>query len=375
MSRILRRPMFRGGRVDGRGTGITSNLGYKKGGRVGYKNAGSVGSLEGYSGPVRIPQSMIGNLPSWFDIDRYPAVYKNFDDGGKYYIQRGGFGEEGTGAPMREVDAKEYPMFKFNTNPFSSDYGQPNEVGQDIRDYSRTREMIDKNLALSGESSRPFPGDNDGADDGNGEIPKLTPDPIEKTKAEKLAEYQEMFEEAYGSGRGEDISNMLLSFAGKALKPEATVKSSFGEFFEEESKRPSERKKYKDAATTGAINAFLAGETSYQKFQDDLSIFGKKLEMQKDFLAASETIDSLLTEFSKPAGKDKTDEGVLQSAFEKAYKDVPGFKGFEGKMPKDPTELIIGAIYYDDIKDSSAKQAFIIDATGTPIKLKKIFKS
>ena len=53
---------------------------------------------------------------------------------------------------------------------------------------------------------------------------------------------------------------MLLSFAGKALKPEATVKSAFGEFFEEEGKRPSERKKYKDAATTAAINAFLTGE-------------------------------------------------------------------------------------------------------------------
>ena len=34
MSRILRRPMFRGGRVDSRGTGITSGLGYAKGGQV-----------------------------------------------------------------------------------------------------------------------------------------------------------------------------------------------------------------------------------------------------------------------------------------------------------------------------------------------------
>ena len=32
--------MFRGGRVDSRGTGITSGLGYEKGGRVGYRNAG-----------------------------------------------------------------------------------------------------------------------------------------------------------------------------------------------------------------------------------------------------------------------------------------------------------------------------------------------
>ena len=42
MSRILRRPMFRGGPVDSRGTGITANLGYNNGGRVGYKDKGFV---------------------------------------------------------------------------------------------------------------------------------------------------------------------------------------------------------------------------------------------------------------------------------------------------------------------------------------------
>ena len=42
MSRILRRPMFRGGPVDSRGSGITANLGYNNGGRVGYQNAGLV---------------------------------------------------------------------------------------------------------------------------------------------------------------------------------------------------------------------------------------------------------------------------------------------------------------------------------------------
>jgi hypothetical protein len=40
MSKTLRRPMFRGGRVDSRGTGITSGLdgGYATGGRVGYRD-------------------------------------------------------------------------------------------------------------------------------------------------------------------------------------------------------------------------------------------------------------------------------------------------------------------------------------------------
>ena len=43
MSRILRRPMFRGGYVDSEGTGITSGLtdNYKEGGRVGFANGPS----------------------------------------------------------------------------------------------------------------------------------------------------------------------------------------------------------------------------------------------------------------------------------------------------------------------------------------------
>ena len=46
MSRILRRPMFRGGPVDSRGTGITANLGYNNGGRVGYSNGGGIVTIQ-----------------------------------------------------------------------------------------------------------------------------------------------------------------------------------------------------------------------------------------------------------------------------------------------------------------------------------------
>jgi len=45
MSRILRRPMFRGGPVDSRGSGITTNLGYNNGGRVGYNRGNLVAPL------------------------------------------------------------------------------------------------------------------------------------------------------------------------------------------------------------------------------------------------------------------------------------------------------------------------------------------
>ena len=50
MSRILRRPMFRGGRVDSRGTGITSGLSYKHGGSVNTPKRGLVDGPGGYAG-------------------------------------------------------------------------------------------------------------------------------------------------------------------------------------------------------------------------------------------------------------------------------------------------------------------------------------
>ena len=55
---------------------------------------------------------------------------------------------------------------------------------------------------------------------------------------------------------------MLLSFAGKALKDDATVKSSFSEFFEEEAKRPSSKTKVDQAAAQLAINKYIKGEIS-----------------------------------------------------------------------------------------------------------------
>ena len=45
MSRTLRRPMFRGGKIDSRGSGITSGLGYNSGGRVGFQYGGTSQNL------------------------------------------------------------------------------------------------------------------------------------------------------------------------------------------------------------------------------------------------------------------------------------------------------------------------------------------
>jgi len=66
MSRILRRPMFRGGPVDSRGTGITSGLGYENGGRVGYDNGGQI--LQRARSRIRGPRDLgITNINPFFN--------------------------------------------------------------------------------------------------------------------------------------------------------------------------------------------------------------------------------------------------------------------------------------------------------------------
>ena len=66
MSRILRRPMFRGGPVDSRGTGITSGL--MDGGRVGYQQAGFVAPLYSASPEYKSGAEIKRDAPGIFGL-------------------------------------------------------------------------------------------------------------------------------------------------------------------------------------------------------------------------------------------------------------------------------------------------------------------
>jgi hypothetical protein len=82
MSKILRRPMFRGGPVNSEGTGITSGLdeGYATGGRVGYQRAGFVGDSGDYT--YEPSQSVLSEQEKFFGskddlLNRQtPDIYK-----------------------------------------------------------------------------------------------------------------------------------------------------------------------------------------------------------------------------------------------------------------------------------------------------------
>ena len=313
MSRILRRPMFRGGRVDSRGTGITSGLGYEKGGRVGYEPGGTVtgGSIMDRARnffstmmqPARNPDGSMVQIPK-----------RNFAEDMMFVAGPGKFLKAGGGGLGLIRQMGKYPKFpkgytsgkgdKFveETAPFLSNQYFKNL----IRPYtSGMKELTKEAAGTVKDYGLPFGIGSLGAGFGlkkGYDAFMGDEDPDLKTEEQKLKELEEKQKEeealakllsdltkaeknkakdAIGGeedieinkekyakllggdkARGKDVTDMLLSFAGKALKPEADVKTAFGEFFEDEAKRPSRRDKVDDAAATLAINEYIAGKKS-----------------------------------------------------------------------------------------------------------------
>jgi len=460
MSRILRRPMFRGGRVDSRGTGITSGLGYAKGGQIGGGSIAGKAYPDGRygfenprfinlgGGSAKTGQSVMDaatskwgrakNLvtsPKFSERGLYEAVKKygpkalNWGKGlglgimSRFPLLTVGAGLYGAATPT-PVDEKYGISRMDNLFPFMDSEFEGSALEKKLKrnqeEASNPNNPWRYDEGLTGiprkehplydpEKSSWWPWGEGAAEEvevtgvdfppgggrtrlGTGEDFYEAPEPPKeksteellkelmgkkKTAKEKVAEFKEVFEDAYGSGVPEDASRMLMSFAGKALKPGADTKSAFGEFFEEESKVEGKRSKYKDAATTAAINAFLTGEKDYQTLMNQMTLIDHQLKKKEDYATAKKTIDNLLSAYASSAKDDRTDPGVMQAA----YNDLYQKQIFEGPVPenKDGTvkedELIVGKIYYQDHPtDSRNKIIFLVKADGSLKQINTILK-
>ena len=317
MSRILRRPMFRGGRVDSRGTGITSGLGYEKGGRVGYLTGGSTGNPFninlGGGNPSVSSGRAIYSSPAGPQLPKgltYRGILDAMKTGGKGMLGRlAGFNPfSAAGVTMALPFVPSYLMAQANKPKTvealeymksMNDSGVFDETG--ALDYEDFTKQID----ILNQTGTPLEGSGVGLTTSQEDLSKLVDDiriKKEEEEANKNKETdtstgtgtdepssddllnidKEKFAELLGSkeARGEDISNMLLSFAGKALKPEATVKSSFSEFFEEEAKRPSSKTKVDQAAAQLAINKYIKGEISKAELNKLLAVNKLKTDIR-----------------------------------------------------------------------------------------------
>ena len=305
MSRILRRPMFRGGRVDGRGTGITSGLGYEKGGRVGYKDAGAVtgGDIMSrlsnfFTKPALNPDGTPITLPKRNFVDDAtfllgPGKFLKAGGAGLNMLRQAGKYALKNDDPFR-VGKEVVEQVPFLSNQYFKQVARPylsgmketlSGAGGKLKDYG-----IIGALGLGGTGYGLKKGyDAFMSEDEDPDLEKIKKDEfeqeqrdaLEKILDDQLSNKKEKVKDSIGGkdaikentkeyaeilggdkARGKDVTDMLLSFAGKALKPEATVKGAFGEFFEEEAKRPGRGEKIDQAAATLAINEYIAGKKS-----------------------------------------------------------------------------------------------------------------
>ena len=422
----FRRPMFRGGKVDSRGTGITSGLSYNKGGRVGYQPGGQVtgGDLLGRvkdfftkpalnpdGTPVQVPRRNFAEDALFF---AGPGKFLKAGGGGLNMIRAGRNFLRGKPSTSKELITYVEPTigqtFMRNLGQFGSIPGSSSILNYIARnpkkslgalaafglsDYTEmlpSGETIARTL-LPGKLERAILGEEEvekkedlptiinnlaTSDILNKADKDLEDNKVEpKDMEESIDIDKEVFAKALGrdKARGQDFADMLLSYAGKALKDDATVRSSFSEFFEEEAKRPSRVRKIDDSAAALAINKYIKGEISRAEMNKLIELNRTKIrdniEMNKEAL----TLDTALQAAVKNGvGTSKKSISVIQSAIEQV---LPEFT-FGGPLPEGEgaaEKISVGVIYVrDSASVKGAKELITIDpSTGTLKVLKTIF--
>ena len=346
MSRILRRPMFRGGRVDGRGTGIASGLGYEKGGRVGYEPGGAVTggdimsrlsnfftkpALNPDGTPITLPRRNIVDDAAFF---LGPGKFLKTGGAGLNMLRQAGkYASSGTGKELVEkVPFLSNQYFKQVARPYLSgmketlsgaggkikDYGIMGALGLGGTGYglkkgydafmSKGEDPDNEDAALLEEEER-LKRDREFAE----YMEKRNKNKVEEIKSgiggkEQIDVDKKIFADALGKkkARIDDASNMALGFAARAFEDEATTKSALGKFFGDESKRPSSASKIDQAAGSAAINKYIKGEIS-------------KAELDKFFAQTDYKMS-----FASKRGKANVADNIVEAAksFGTGYKSI-----------------------------------------------------
>jgi hypothetical protein len=289
MSRILRRPMFRGGQViDSRGTGITSGL--MDGGRVGYQNAGFVTGAELMSAAGAFPELNMfkdmrinpkskfkigeGTNIRGFDVDRVASFLGTpgmqdlaFADN---YNLSASLGNDKDDENIK-IASTDVENLKIGKKDDDIDYDQSFDVESvKSKDAYESPTMTMKQKELSGEiDSTPT---------------IITDEPDEQPKVEDpdedIKNMADRYFELMGGGKAfsRDVGDMLLRFAGAEGD---TTADKFKAYLRDEAKAgPSRTEKIKDAAAKTAINYQTQKEFLEKKIASSESIAEKNLAAQ-----------------------------------------------------------------------------------------------
>ena len=384
MSRILRRPMFRGGgTVDSYGKGITAPLvpGYMGGGQIGggivYGIPHSDGRF-GFQAPI-IPDLTMpasGSVTSGLDLlARNKAIktgavpFTSYNIPGVEKEKQGEtevnneatavedidigdtsnlFGEKDTTETIQVPDGKggfeekqvlteaePSPLVKLNLGMITKD-----EFAEETR--KNELEDIQKKLDLEGADATGKGGGADFMDVktiedlGKTDLEKETEETTELSAKDAIAENQKLFAELLGSdkARGQDIGDMLLRFSGSGGN---TLGEKFQNYVRAESAAgPSRGEKIKQTAAGLAINDYIAGKRSKEqgelltkKIDYELDAKERKLTPQADD-SNSDILRKIATAYKIEPNSNKAIKALLK--FRTGRSDIFA-------ITKDPTKI------------------------------------
>ena len=188
----------------------------------------------------------------------------------------------------------------------------------------------------------------------------------EDTEDEALAaieKKQKLLEKVMGGGKSakiQDLSSMALNYASGALKEGATVKSSFADFFEKESSRPSRSQKVKDAAANAAIQAYLTEKISEKDFSKQMALITGQAQIKQKFANAAKanlSVQDYVTGRGASVSKSEAIENGARGVVENNDK----YKSFTPIDSKDNIPgLLIEANLGEVFMDKKTKEVFAV---------------
>ena len=392
MSRILRRPMFRGGRVSSYGTGIAAPLvpGYRGGGQIGggiiYGKPMADGRY-GFDKPQIVGGDLLFKEPAlnqqqWEEQQKWKNWKPEFQtesDIQSAYEQA--LEDEKALLDSLLIEGPLTPDKDFYTDlDFLQSKEGKKKFFQDTK--KKQDEKIKKAEAAGVNVTTEL---NEQVD-----TPEINEDKLEIERLKKLleeramepevdaktavAENKELFRDllGYKEAKGQDISSMLLGFAGAEGDDTWSKTKSF---FRDEAKRPGKAEKISDAAGTLAIQDYIAGKRSKEQIEklkgiEDYKkdkLLQTKIPQQTDTLEeASFKLTAAGISPTSPKGLKfligiKDDTGMADNVV-----SVSGIKIEEltdpGKTNKIIKKLKPG---YNILDDDGVKRIILYDGSGT----------
>ena len=373
MSRILRRPMFRGGPVDSRGTGITSGL--MDGGRVGLANGGDFKVGGDLVKNVPIDLSNLANtrfsagMPFAYELtptkDKVEEVVEETetDDRGilqKFYDMLNP-SRETIEKRLRDVDAKSTTFDEKMENIGVITNRRKKEIADKAKKDAAAGVVDTGDLGVEAENDAALAAANKGAM-GNAE------QKVELSAQDLIRENAELFKELLNEGQKEDIkkariqdaSDYLLKFFEGTQKEGATIGSAAADVAGFATSKPSATERAQEAAKKTdqtavalAINDYVAGKRSKEQIKEALALQSAKLKLAEGTLG-----DKILKAKGSGPVTVTVIRDVLRSEPEYAGKSIEEFNSKD----KDFTGLKYAAGDEDKIFiDTITKETFIYD--------------